>query len=341
MGGSSMNKRVMVIVTCLALFSAVVVAIWQIYARSWLAYGQSHERTNSPPHVSRVVEVRAIDRPEDETDISRYVSEPYKRVNEKAGAINGADERAIRELADALMPLIADPRLPTAIVSPFLKRVTQAEIDYRRGRKAGIPEFNIVRVIDHLATTFGAPKYARTDEDEVRAMRLSTSQMIPNFIPRRPLGAGEESWPGISYTVDPLMSPLEAVYVTRLLIMQKEHSEFSLLTTEERAEIKTAVDKLKEMGVRLTLRERAEVMMALTEQKLYPEKHQQRAEELAAEAQRRSAERENTRTGTFLRFERPLTPRFKEMQEVFDRAYRMNVSDALELANRAIELLGI
>jgi hypothetical protein len=336
-----MNKRVMIIVTSLALFSVEIAVVWQITARRWLAYGQSQERISPTPHVTRVVMIGAIDRPQDGTDISLYIPEPYKRVNEKAGAIKGADERAIRELADAILPLITGHRLPAAIVSPFLDRVAHAEINYRSGRNPGIPEANIIRVIDHLAAKLAAPKYARTDEDEVRSLRLAISQMMPNFIPRQPLGAGEESPAGLPYTVDPLMSPLEAVYVTRFLIMQKETSEFSLLTTEERAEVKTAANKLKEKGIQLTWIEMAEVIRVLTEQKLYPEKPQLTADELAADAQRRSAERDNNRTGTFLRFEGPLTPRYKEMQEVFDRAYRMKVSDALELANRAIELLGI
>src|SRR6266545_3445939 len=316
-----MNKRVKVIVTNLALFVIGATAVWQTATRGWFAYGQSQERTNTPPPAQRVVTVSVINESRDGMDIGLYIPEPYKRVNEKAGAVTGADE--------------------SAIVRPLLERVAQSEIDYRGGRKAGIPESNIVRVIDHLAAKLGAPKHARTDEDEVRDMRLSISQMMPNFIPRRPLGAGEESPAGFPYTVDPLMSPLEAVYVTRFLIMQKEMSEFSLLTTEERAEVKTAVNKLKENGVRLTLRERAEVMMALTEQKLYPEKAQLTAGELAAEARRRSAELENNRAGTFLRFGGPSTIRYEEMQEVFHRAYRMKVSDALELASRSIELLGI
>ena len=336
-----MNKRVIITVTSLALFIVGVVAVWQIVARGWFAYGQSQKRTNTPP-PARIVEIAsAVNESQDGMDVNLYVPEPYKRLNEKAGAVTGADEKAIRELADAVLQLITDGRLPSAIVKLFLERVAQSEIDYRSGRKAGIPESNIVRVIDHLAAKLGAPQYARTDEDEVRDMRLSVSQMMPNFIPRRPLGAGEESPAGLSYTVDPLMSPLEAVYVTRFLIRQKEMSEFSLLTTEERAEVKTAVNKLKENGVRLTLRERAEVMMALTAQKLYPEKAQLTAEELAAEARRRSAERENNRAGTFLRFGGPSTIRYEEMQEVFNRAYRMKVSDALELASRSIELLGI
>ncbi len=74
---------------------------------------------------------------------------------------------------------------------------------------------------------------------------------------------------------------------------------------------------------------------------MYPEKAQLTAEELAVEARRRSAERENNRAGTFLRFGGPSTIRYKEMQEVFHRAYRMKVSDALELASRSIEFLGI
>jgi len=336
-----MNKRVMITVTSLALFIVGAVAVRQTAARGWFPYGQSQERTNTPPPARRVVSVSAINESQDGIDISLYVPEPYKRVNEKAGAITGTDERAIRELADAVLQLITDGRLPSAIVRPFLERVAQAEIDYRSGRKAGIPEPNIVRVIDHLAAKLGAPNYARTDEDEVRDLRLSISQMMPNFIPRRPLGAGEESPAGLPYTVDPLMSPLEAVYVTRFLIMQKEMSEFSLLTTEERAEVKTAVNKLKENDVRLTRRERAEVMMALTDQKLYPEKAQLTAGELAAEARRRSAERENNRAGTFLQFGGPSGIRYEEMQEVFHRAYRMKVSDAMELASRSIELLGI
>src|SRR5262245_27245747 len=81
-------------------------------------------------------------------------------------------------------------------------------------------------------------------------------------------------------------------------------------------------------------------MMALTDQKLYPEKAQLTAGELAAEARRRSAERENNRAGTCLQFGGPSTIRYEEMQEVFHRAYRMKVSDALELASGSIELLG-
>src|SRR5262249_4616726 len=177
----------------------------------------------------------------------------------------GREKKGSRDWGDAFSQLSTRHSPPGAILSPFMKRVAQAEIDYRSGRKAGIPEANIVRVIDYLAAKLGAPNYARTDEDEVRDKRLSVSQIMPNFIPRRPTGVGNESPTGFSYTVDPLMSPLEALYVTHSLIAQKEISEFSLLTTEERADVKTTINKLNESDARLTWRERAEVMKALIE----------------------------------------------------------------------------
>jgi hypothetical protein len=338
MGGAPMDKREWIIFTSLALFAVGVVAFWLIVARNRFAYPKSQERTNPPLPAHPVEIVTAVKESQDEMNTRLHLGAPYERVNDMAAAIAGGDESAIRELADAVLQLITRHSPPSAILSPFMKRVAEAEINYRRGRKAGIPEANIVRVVDYLAIKLGAPNYARTDEEEVRDRRLSISQIMPNFIQRRPPGAGEESPTGFP-TVDPLMAPLEAVYVTHSLIAQKEFSAFSLLTTEERADVKTAMNKLKEGGARLTWREQAEVMEALIEQKLYSEKAQLTAEELAAKA-RRSAEPGNDQAEALL-FYTPFSARQKEMQEVFNRAYRMKVSDALYLASRSIELLDI
>ncbi|HEY7181314.1 MAG TPA: hypothetical protein VIC84_07840 [Blastocatellia bacterium] len=334
-----MNKREWIIFTSLALFVVGVVAFWLIVARNRFAYAKSQERATPPLPAHPVEIVSAFKESQDEMNTRLHLGAPYERVNDRAAAIAGGDERAIRELADAVLQLITRHSPPSAILSPFMKRVAQAEINYRGGQKAGIPEANIVRVVDYLAIKLGAPNYARTDEEEVRDIRLSISQTMPNFIPRLPPGAGEESPTGYPYTVAPLMAPLEAVYVTHSLIAQKEFSAFSLLTTEERADVKTAINKLKESGARLTWREQAEVMEALIEQKLYPEKAQLTAEELAAKA-RRSDEPGNNQAEPLL-FYTPFSARQKEMQEVFNRAYRMKVSDALYLASRSIELLDI
>jgi hypothetical protein len=336
-----MNNPVWLMYTGLAVFIVGVVALWLIMARNRFAFGKSQERTRSSLPAQPVEIVSSANRSQDGISPRIYLGAAYERVNDRAAAIKSGDERAIRELAEAVLQLITSARPPSAILRPFMERVAQAEISYRSGRQTGIPEANVVRVIDHLAVKLGAPSYARTDEDEVRYLRLGITQIMPNFIPSRPLGPGEESlalYP-YPYTIGPLMSPIEAVYVTHHLIMQKESVEFSLLTTEERANVKTAINKLKERGIRLTWKEQAEVIGALTEQKLHPEIDQLTAEELAAEARRYAATGKN-RAETLV-FYAPSSTRHKEMREVVDRAYRMKVSDALELAGKSIELLGI
>jgi hypothetical protein len=138
------------------------------------------------------------------------------------------------------------------------------------------------------------------------------------------------------YTVNPVMSPLEALYVTHFLIMQKQINQSSQITPAERAELKARVKRLEEEGFRLTQPERGEVMRALIEQKLDPEKPQVTAEELARRVQQQRAEGART----FL-IGRRSTVRDVEMQDVFRRAYRMKVGDAIALANRSLDLLGI
>jgi len=269
-----------------------------------------------------------------------YLPQPYARVNEKADAVKGADETAIRELADAVLVLTIGDGVPSVFVSPYKERLIRAELNYRTGQKDGIPEANIVRVIDELVRELSAPEYAKTDEDQVYDTRLAISSLMPHFIVQRPLRSGEESSTGAPYTVDPTMSPLEAVYVTRFLIMQKEISESSLITPTERAELKARINKLTDSGFQLTWRERNAVMAALVGQRLHTETPQLTLEELATRARQQIAEQTQYQARAFLSAG-PSSSRYKEMQEVFRRAYTMKVSDAVALTNRSLALLGI
>jgi hypothetical protein len=308
-----MNKRLKVIsIISLSVFGSLTIGL----TTHWLVRGQSRQNTPS------------------------YLPQPYARVNEKAGAVKGADERAIRELADAVLQLTIGDRVPSVFVSPYKERLIRAELDYRRGQREGIPEANTVRVIDELVRELSAPEYAKTDEDQVHDTRLVISSLMPHFIVQQPLGSGEKSSNGVPYIVDPTMSPLEAVYVTRFLIMQKEINESSLITPTERAELKATIKKLTDSGFQLTWRERNAVMAALIGQKLHPETPQLTVEELATRARQETAEQPKNQTTGFLSAG-PSSSRYKEMQEVFHRAYTMKVSDAVLLTNRSFELLGI
>jgi hypothetical protein len=135
------------------------------------------------------------------------------------------------------------------------------------------------------------------------------------------------------------MSPLEAVFVIRFLIMQKEINEFSQITPDERAEIKIRINKLAEAGFHLTPQERGEVMRALIKQTLHPEKTQLSAEELAQQVQQQR-DRPKYRASVYL-IAGNSSSRYNKMQDLFRRAYTMKVSDAIALTNRSLELLGI
>jgi len=212
-----MNKPLKVI-TIISLSAFGSLTIW--LTTHWLVSGRSRQNTPS------------------------YLPQPYARVNEKAGAVKGADERAIRELADAVLLLTIGESVPSVFVRPYKERLIRAELNYRRGQKEGIPEANTVRVIDELVRELSAPEYAKTDEDQVHDTRLVISSLMPHFIVQQPLRSGEESSMGVPYTVNPTMSPLEAVYVTRFLVIQKETNESSLITLTERAEMKATLKGL-------------------------------------------------------------------------------------------------
>jgi hypothetical protein len=311
-----MNKSARILVSIVLLLT--ICGLFIRLTRHWLAYGKAQESKNS--RVS--------------------LPAPYAQVDEKAALLKGADEKPIRELAAAVVVLAVGDSVPDVLVSPFQELLIRAEINYRSGRKAGIPEANIVRVIDELAQRLDAPEYARTDEDEVRDTRLAISYMMPHFIVHQPLAAGEESTRALPYTLNPTMSPLEAVYVARFLIMQKEINESSQITREERAEVKLNVKKLSDEGFRLNWRERGSVISALIDQKLHPDKLQLTAEDLAARAQQQGAELAKTQVRAYLSAVPP-SRRSEDMRAVFHRAYTMKVGDALALTSKALELLGI
>ncbi|HEY3041979.1 MAG TPA: hypothetical protein VGJ66_24840 [Pyrinomonadaceae bacterium] len=309
-----MSKSLM-IVSILVLF--VLGSLTIGLTQRWLVSAQSQKDTDAPaPRL-----------------------QPYSQVDEKASAVNGPDEGAIRDLADAVLRFVTGNKVPSVFIGPYKERLVRTEINYRSGQKVGIPEENIVRVFDELAQALNAPACARTDEEEVREIRLAISQMIPHLIVPQYLGAEEQSSTGLPYTVTPTMSPLEAVFVTRFLIMQKEINEFSQITPDERAEIKIRINKLAEAGFHLTPQERGEVMRALIKQTLHPEKTQLSAEELAQQVQQQR-DRPKYRASVYL-IAGNSSSRYNKMQDLFRRAYTMKVSDAIALTNRSLELLGI
>jgi len=265
---------------------------------------------------------------------------PHVRINRIARALTGANESTIRELIDAVFRASRLEMVPERALRPFKERLIRSEISYRSGRSPGVSEESIVRVIDQLADKFTAPEYARTSQEQVKELRLGLSGIMPDFIVRRPLENRVPPEQDFGFTVYPLMSPVEAVYVLQYLITQKEHSEYYQVTPGERSAVNKVMQKLEESGIRLSVHERAEVKMGLIHQEINKQEPRQSPEELVALAKKHSAERGAGDEKYVLTF-RPPTPRGEEMQTVMGRASAMRISEALELAHKILDGLGI
>jgi hypothetical protein len=265
---------------------------------------------------------------------------PHLRINRIAGAIKGADEYAIRELIDAVFHKFRTYMIPEHVMRPFKERLIRSEISYRSGRSPGVSEESIVRVIDQLADRFTAPEFGRTSEDQVRELRLVLSDLMPDFIVRRPLESGTTRDKVFGFTVNPMMSPVEAIYVLHDLIMQKEISEYYQLTPGEWSAVNKVFQRLDESGIRLSIHEFAEVKRELIHQEINKQEPRRSLEELVASAKKHSAEPKIADKKYILTI-MPSTPRQEEMQVVRERANAMRISEAIELIHKILDLLSI
>jgi hypothetical protein len=158
---------------------------------------------------------------------SRGQPDEFDRINEKARAAKRGGPVEARELADAVVdPYTGNNSLINSdgTMDEVKDRLARAEVDYQQGRLDGIPEDNVVRVINGLAKKFGAPEYAKTDRSEVRTHRMALFLLTPHLttIDRPPQGRGSKQAVG---GINSKMSPLEAANVTMSLVYQKVFNE--------------------------------------------------------------------------------------------------------------------
>ena len=178
------------------------------------------------------------------------------RMNRKFNAVKNAKtendlKNSARELIDdlfsskGLVPGLTDNAFQGTDqggIDEIKNRMVRAEVDYRKGRKEGIKEERVVRVVNGLAKKFGAPEYAKTDLYEVRKLRAGMLFLMPEVITTEPmekLKKAKDDKP--KFLISATMSPLEAVNVMALLIDQKLSNDEFQLTKEERKAL--AADK--------------------------------------------------------------------------------------------------
>jgi hypothetical protein len=160
---------------------------------------------------------------------------PIERVNEKAKAARNGEESAVRELTDAVFNTIVDQDDVIGGATNDLKeRMVRSEMEYRKGKKKGVEEIQVVKVVNGLAKKYGAPDYAKTNQGEVRELRMSMLLTEGDFIARGKNGGKSKQKKKKGDTIGAEMLPLEAVYVTTDMVKQKLYNEDYQITQEER-----------------------------------------------------------------------------------------------------------
>ncbi len=263
---------------------------------------------------------------------------PISQIDEKAARAVGNDENSIRELSNSVVDWAVMGQLPSFLTEPYKERLARAEVNYRSGVTPGITGHNIVLLIDDLVQKLEAPEYARTDDDEVFNLRANLAAGAPHLV-----GNFSQANSKNAAAIGPedKLSPIEAVFVTRQLIMQKEINEAFQTTPAERLEVKKSIEAVEGGGVVLTPEERGMLRYALLQQKGAEKTPVESAEEIAAQIVKSRSEREKgTLRGAYL-IARVVSPRTTEIGKAFRRAYTMKISDGLTLTDSSLELLGI
>jgi hypothetical protein len=271
-----------------------------------------------------------------------YLPGDLSILDEKASRAVGSDETAVRELAGAVVDWAVAGQLPELFSRPYKERLFRAEISFRRGDLPGARETAIVHLIDGLAQRLDAPDYARSDQDEVHQLRLTLSYMTPHIVVATPEATGASD--PDSRKLTEVLSPIEAVFVTRYLLMQKQLSEMYQTTPSERSQVRKAVESLDSRQFQLSAVERNTIYYILLTEVSNPSSDRHSAQELAQRiVQARELQAQNsTRAETrFVLSGRVQSARMEQINTVFRRAFSMKISDALALADDSLELIGI
>ena len=201
-----MSQRIKIVLLSLTLCALVVGAVWLGYKSSTAV----HASASAP----------------DEAALP-----PLARLNAKARAARTHDETAVRALVEESFNVVALNNAPAGMTDAIKDRLTRAEMNWRRGATTGISDASVARTVNHLADKFNAPAYARTNRYEVRLLHTALLPYLPDFIGRDNTGSTQMTV-GSSINHE-RMSPLEAAFVTAMLLRQKQTNPDYQMTHDE------------------------------------------------------------------------------------------------------------
>src|SRR6267143_6230640 len=162
-------------------------------------------------------------------------------VEEKARLLRDNDQDTHRALADEIFKAsrgfgvltvlhgIGPTDIPPSIDYVLKDRLSWAEMQYRRGLGKGVKEQSIVNFTNLLVEKFGLPDYARTNQRQVRFMRMFLMMHNPLFMGQGAVRPNIQ----VGESINEEMSPLQAVHVLLEVLGHKYSDENFQLTPEE------------------------------------------------------------------------------------------------------------
>ena len=143
---------------------------------------------------------------------------PEKRIDEKARVLDPNEEPSVRALTDEIFnyPHVV-PRMPSDLESDIKDRLVRAEVNFLSGRKSGVREEDIVLLVNTVSEKLKLPDFAKTSQKQIRALRMNMALASPIFMGRGMANGNMR----IGESINPELSPLEAVHIIGVMIDQK------------------------------------------------------------------------------------------------------------------------
>jgi hypothetical protein len=153
------------------------------------------------------------------------------KVNELADLSRAGNADATTELT---RQMFRTNGIPSDIADSFgfTDRIVKSEAAYRNGTHASVYEADIVKAINNLASTFGAPAWAHTNQVEVRKVRMRLLVTYPRLFASQEPPDDKGHYKALSEN----MRPVEAAYLALCLLYQKHYNADFQFTDEEQAE---------------------------------------------------------------------------------------------------------
>jgi hypothetical protein len=155
----------------------------------------------------------------------------FTHVNRQAGLSRAGNSAATADLAHQLFKNVA---IPTDLADAFgfTDRIVHAETEYRNGAHAAVHEADVVKAVNNLVTTIGAPQWAHTNPSEVRKLRMHMLVLYPQLIASQEPPDSKGHYKAVSEG----MRPMEAAYLATSLLYQKAYNSDYQFTDAEKAQ---------------------------------------------------------------------------------------------------------